>query len=99
MTTTKGKKGKGKATAPKVQSYDDKYTVSGTFTSISSAGNGSPSKSRVRDVDLGYEQPLKKPKFNSAQALAEPSGLGDQSESSEKDSRSQVSLKPNTRIN
>ena len=94
MSTTKGKK--GKRNAPKVQSYSDKYAVTGTFTSLSSAG-GSPSKARVRNVDLGYEQPLKKPKFDNLPASTEPSGLDDQTESSGKDSRSQVSFQLNGR--
>lgn len=88
MVALKQKKGKGSS----AKTYDDKYTVNRTFTSVSSSASGSPSKTRVHKVDLGYEQPKKKPKFDIPQVSRAPHKPSKQSQdTSEKNSRSQVS--------
>ncbi|KAF7969559.1 hypothetical protein HWV62_26913 [Athelia sp. TMB] len=90
------KKGKAKETA-KIQTFNDKYARTGTFTSMSSGGSSGASKTKTSSINLGYDQPSKKLKLVE-QDRPEESMPGSQSkESGNIKSRSQaasVLIKP-----
>ncbi|KAF7973122.1 hypothetical protein HWV62_16156 [Athelia sp. TMB] len=93
MNPPRVKRGKAK---PKIQSFADKYARTGTFTSMSSTAGSSTAKTTVNNVNLGYDQPLKKSKLD--EPTSQVSVAASQSKGpSKEESRSQaasVLMKP-----
>ena len=90
-SSPKKKKGKAKETA-KIQTFNDKYARTGTFTSMSSSSSSSSaSKTKTSSIHLGYNQPSKKPKLAVQDHPGESIPGSQPKDSGNTKSRSQVS--------